>query len=202
MGGNPTIYVVDDDSAIRDALALLLGSCGYDVTTFDNGRAFLDKLDRLHSGCLLLDVRIPDIDGLELLERLGDRTHDFPTIIMTGYADLSMAVRALRAGAVDFVEKPFSDVEILKRVSNVLAKCAASARPGQSVDALIATLTPREKEVLAHLVLGKQNKIIAYELGISSRTVEIHRANVMKKLEANNIAELVRRTMHVPLAPM
>lgn len=202
MNSKPAIYVVDDDSGIRDALGVLLESCGYDVTTFDNGRAFLDKLDQLHSGCLLLDVRIPDISGLELLERLGSRANDFPAIIMTGYADLSMAVRALRAGAVDFVEKPFSDDEILKRVSNVLAKCAEAARPEDTANALIATLTPREKEVLAHLVLGKQNKIIAYELGISSRTVEIHRANVMKKLEANNIAELVRRTMNVPLAPM
>ena len=195
MLAKPKVYVVDDDAGTRDALTVLLEACGYEVSVFESGGAFLAAWEELDPGCLLLDVRIPDINGLDVLEKLGNRVNELPTIIMTGYADLPVAVRAMRAGAVDFVEKPFDDKELLQRINRALAKCAAVSSAGVAVGALIAKLTPREKEVLDHLVLGEQNKVIAYELGISPRTVEIHRAQVMRKMHSRNVAELVRLTM-------
>lgn len=174
---------------------MLLESCNYTAFTYETGFDFLSVCDGLDTGCLLLDVRIPDINGLDLLEKLGSRSRLFPAVIMTGHADVPMAVRAMKAGAIDFIEKPFSDEEIISCVDRALAKCAAAPVKSDAVESLIACLTPREKEVMGHLVLGKQNKAIAYELGISTRTVEIHRAQVMRKLRARNVAELVRMTL-------
>ncbi len=195
MTANSTVYVVDDDFGIRDSLTVLLKSYNFTVFAYGAGMEFLSACDGLDAGCLLLDVRIPDINGLDLLEKLGNRHNRFPAIIMTGHADVPMAVRAMKAGAIDFVEKPFSDSDIVECVNRALAKCAAAPVNEVSVDSLIADLTPREKEVLDHLVLGKQNKVIAYDLGISTRTVEIHRAQVMRKMRSRNVAELVRTTL-------
>lgn len=198
MTVRPTIYIVDDDPGIRDALSISLELSGYCVSTFATGMSFLATCSDFVSGCLLLDVRIPDIDGLDLLDELNKRAIDLPTIIMTGHADVPMAVRAMKAGAVDFIEKPFSGDEIIECVTSALANHSAgqvSNTRSVAVDAMIANLTPREKEVMDHLVVGKPSKLIAFDLGISVRTVDIHRAQVMRKMNAGNVAELVRLTM-------
>lgn len=191
----PTVFVVDDDEAVCDSLALLLSSVGRRVKTFLSARAFLDAYDPEQPGCLVLDVRMPGIDGLELQERLTAAQVPIPILFVTAYGDVPMAVRALQAGAVDFLQKPYREQELLERIDAALAedrhRRAARARREERRRRL-NRLTPREREVLDHVVAGEANKVIAGALGISERTVEIHRSRMMHKMEVGSVAELVR----------
>ncbi len=202
MPSEPIVWIVDDDETVRDSLSALLEAAGYASQTCGSAREFLDRHSLDHRGCLLLDVQMPDMNGLELQETLGDRGSDLPVIIVTGFGDVQMAVRAMRAGAVDFVEKPYTESTILNAVKSAMAS------QGEELEAkhtahhfveLAAGLTPREREVLDHVVQGAPNKIIAYELGISPRTVEIHRARVMEKMQAKSLSELVRMAITAEL---
>jgi two-component system, LuxR family, response regulator FixJ len=198
MADAPLVHVVDDDEAVRDSLALLLESSGMSARTYDSAAAFLRALPNLASGCVLTDVRMPDLDGLELQRRLMELGVQMPVIVMTGHGDVPIAVEALKAGAADFLEKPFDDAQLLAAVSSALA-AGQRAQDEQAALAGIAwrltSLTPREREVLDRLVAGQPNKTIAYDLGSSPRTVEVHRARVMEKMGVRNLPELVRMTI-------
>ncbi len=198
MADAPLVHVVDDDEAVRDSLALLLKSSGMSARTYNSAAAFLRALPNLASGCVLTDVRMPDLDGLELQRRLMELGVQMPVIVMTGHGDVPIAVEALKAGAADFLEKPFDDAQLLAAVSSALA-AGQRAQDEQAALAGIArrltSLTPREREVLDRLVAGQPNKTIAYDLGSSPRTVEVHRARVMEKMGVRNLPELVRMTI-------
>ncbi len=196
------IYVVDDDEAIRRSLSFLLKTSGYAVRLFEGGTAFLKEAAGLEPGCVLLDVRMPDIDGLEVQRELRARGVMLPVVIMTGHGDIDMAVAAMKAGASDFIEKPFEKaallgcVEAARRVA--IADRGAGAR-AEDARARLNVLTDRERDVLDGLVEGLPNKTIAFDLGISPRTVEIHRANLMQKLEVKSLAEALRIAFHAGL---
>jgi two-component system response regulator FixJ len=196
------IYVVDDDEAIRRSLSFLLKTSGYAVRLFEGGTVFLKDAAGLEPGCVLLDVRMPDIDGLEVQRELRARGVMLPVVIMTGHGDIDMAVAAMKAGASDFIEKPFEKaallgcVEAARRVA--VADRGAGAR-AEDARARLNVLTDREREVLDGLVEGLPNKTIAFDLGISPRTVEIHRANLMQKLEVKSLAEALRIAFHAGL---
>ena len=195
MTSEATVFVVDDDAAVRDSLKALLESDGLTVEIYGAGQKFLDAHDTDRGGCLLLDIQMPDMNGLELQQKLADNGSSLPIIIITGYGDVPIAVKALKAGAVDFIEKPFTDDVILGGVRRALELGEQNRHEQASVDAAkagIARLTTREYEVLEHLVVGRLNKQIAFDLGISARTVEIHRARVMEKMSARSLAHLVR----------
>jgi len=193
------IYVVDDDDAIRRSLSFMLKTSGYAVRLFDGGHEFLKEAAALPAGCVLLDVRMPDIDGMAVQSEL--RTHGvmLPVIIMTGHGDIDMAVAAMKAGASDFIEKPFEKAALISCIEAAhrqsIAARGASAR-AQEAQARLNVLTDRERDVLNGLVDGLPNKSIAYDLGISPRTVEIHRANLMQKLEVKSLAEALRIAFH------
>ncbi len=196
------VHIIDDDDAVRDSLALLLDSAGIAVRTYASASDFLALAPGLAAGCVLTDVRMPDLDGLALQRRLTEVGVTLPVIVMTGHADVPIAVAALKAGALDFLEKPFDDDRLLGAVRTALTAsrdarrhAAAAAR----IAARLASLTPREREVLDLLVAGNPNKTIAHDLGASPRTVEVHRARVMDKMGARSLAELVR--MVVAVAP-
>jgi two-component system, LuxR family, response regulator FixJ len=195
MAEAPVVHVVDDDEAVRDSVGLLLESAGFPVRTYESATAFLKSVSGESIGCVLTDVRMPELDGLELQRRLAGIGVTLPVIVMTGHGDVPIAVEALKAGAADFLEKPFDDAQLLAAVSSALAS-GQRARDEAAVVAAIAirlaSLTPREREVLDRLVLGQPNKTIAYDLGSSPRTVEVHRARVMEKMGARSLAELVR----------
>ena len=189
------IYVVDDDDAVLDAIGFQLRTMGYKVTGFASGVDFLREATNLEPGILILDIRMPDIDGLEVQRQLAERRLSFAIIMITGHGDISVAVRSMRAGAVDFVEKPFSEETILRSIA--LAEERRAPATQQDARAKIAQerlgrLAPREREVLEGLVAGQPNKVIAYELGLSPRTVETHRARLMDKMQAGSLSELVR----------
>ena len=189
------VHVVDDDEAVRRSLALLLTSFGLTAETHDSAESLLARLDTLAPGCLVVDVRMPGMDGLDLQLALQERGCNYPVLVVTGHADVGLAVRAMKAGALDFIEKPYSDAELLASVRSALARVADTRHSGMIVEAArarIAVLTPRERDVLMRLVEGRPNKVIAHELGISPRTVEIHRANMMEKLACRSLAEAVR----------
>lgn len=195
-----TVFVVDDDADVRDSLASLLTSANFRVETFDSARAFLASDGLGRTGCLVADVRMPDMDGLELQEELGRRKSKLPVIIITGHGDVPLAVRAMKAGAVDFLEKPFEEERLIASIRRAFATGSAAATQAKAVEAVsrrIAQLTGREREVLSLVVAGRANKEIARALNISPRTVEIHRAHVMEKMEADSLAELVRLTMRI-----
>jgi len=196
MESEATVFVVDDDDAVRDSLKLLLESSGFKTATFGSAGDFLDQVAAGRQGaCLLLDVRMPDMDGLALLHRLAERQVKIPVIVMTGHGDVPIAVKAMKEGAVDFIEKPFSDQVMLDGVRRALEIGLAARRHEQDAVAArerLQLLTAREREVLEEMVAGNPNKLIAYELGISPRTVEIHRARVMEKMQAKSLSELVR----------
>ena len=191
----PRVYIIDDDDAVRDSLSLQLEATGYDVATYPSAVGFLEIASMLQPGCVISDVQMPDMDGMELQQRLNELKLDFPVVIMTGHADVALAVRAMKAGAVDFIEKPFEEQAILDSVRNAQTRFAAqraSAQAGASARERLASLTPREREVFDEMVRGKQNKMIAFDLDISPRTVEVHRARVLEKLESRSLSELVR----------
>lgn len=190
-----TVHVVDDDAAIRDALRLLLKSSGMRVETYASAEQFLGACRPPLSGCLLVDVRMPDMSGLELQERLATHGIRLPVIVITGHGDIAMAVRAMKAGAVDFIEKPFDNAALLACLRSALARAADARRHEMELAEMtgrLARLTHREREVMAFLVAGKSNKVIAAGLEISTRTVEVHRAKIMEKLEARSLADVVR----------
>jgi two-component system response regulator FixJ len=198
MAEAPLVHVVDDDEAVRDSLSMLLETAGLSVRTYDSATAFLTALPNLIAGCVLTDVRMPGLDGLELQRRLTELGVRLPVIVMTGHGDVPIAVEALKAGAADFLEKPFDDAQLLAAVSSALASSRRThdeAAALAQIAARIASLTPREREVLDRLVAGQPNKTIAYDLGSSPRTVEVHRARVMEKMGVRSLPELVRMTI-------
>jgi two-component system, LuxR family, response regulator FixJ len=199
------VHVIDDDDAVRRALAMLFRSAGIPVETHPSGSAFLEALPTLNEdavGCVLTDVRMPGLGGLELLRRLKQGGFQRPVVVMTAHGDVAMAVRAMKAGAVDFIEKPFDDEALLAAAEAALGTPQAFVGT-RAVDAAerIALLSPREREVLNLLVAGKPNKLIARDLGLSPRTVEVHRARLMARLGVGSLAEAVRLAVHAELGP-
>ena len=194
------IYLVDDDEALRDSLAWLLESQGFKVAAFASAEDFLKAWSPEFNGCVLLDVRMPGMSGLELHERLRAQYSTLPIIFITGHGDVPMAVAALKKGAVDFIEKPFNDTELLRLVSQCLVseqEHRARRRQDAEVSRRLDQLTQREREVLDLIIAGKLNKQIADVLGISIKTVEVHRARVMEKMAAHSLAELVQNVMAI-----
>jgi len=192
------VAVVDDDDAIRDALSILLDAAGFDCEDFPSAEAFLQRLPRRAFGCALIDVRLPGRDGISLLKFLRTAEPHLPVVVITGHGDVPMAVDALKAGALDFIEKPVDPQRLLDGVHQALTRDAAvreEERAANDVRNRQERLTPREREVMDLVVLGHANKVIAARLGISPRTVEIHRARVMEKMEVATLAELVRLTL-------
>jgi two-component system response regulator FixJ len=202
------VYVVDDDEAVRASLSALLEAKGYTVGSFASAREFLGVSATLRKGVLIADIRMPEMDGLELQQRLIERSLNFPLIVITGHGDVPLAVRAMKAGAVDFIEKPFavevmldSIVAALERGTAALAQEQAQNPLAATAAARLAELSPRELEVLEGLLSGLPNKSIAYDLGISPRTVEIHRARVMDKMRARSLSELIRLSLAAGMQP-
>lgn len=191
------VHLIDDDEDVRRALAFLLGTAGFAVKVYECATMFLDKYDRDGTGCVVSDVRMPGLDGLELLRRLKQMGSKAPVIVMTGHADVTLAVEAMKAGAVDFIEKPFPDEKLLAAIEAAMARQEKAQPTGNVVQIRerLASLSPREREVLDGLLAGHPNKTIAYDLGLSPRTVEVHRANVMTKMAASSLSELVRMVL-------
>ena len=202
MSETATVVVIDDDEAVLDSLRVLLESEGFDVETFERASIFLQGFDGKLPGCLVTDVRMPEMDGLELLQALSARGPLPPVIVVTGHGDVPMAVQAMKLGARDLLEKPFAPAALIASIRNALT---AAARPAAATDPEICRrlelLTPREREVLEQLVLGRSNKGIARELAISPRTVEIHRARVMEKMGAASLSQLVRMAFAAGIDP-
>ena len=195
-----SVHVVDDDPAVRDSLALLLQSAGISVCVYDSAAALLNVAPTLDAGCVLTDVRMPEIDGLTLQRNLAVLNPGLAVVVMTGHADVPIAVAALKAGARDFLEKPFDDARLIGVVKEALALSQQAHQTSEAADSIVArlaTLTRREREVLDRLVEGEANKTIAYELGTSPRTVEVQRARVMEKMGAHSLAGLVRMVLAV-----
>lgn len=191
----PVVHVVDDDEAVRRSLALMLGSFGHSTRSYASAEALLETPGELAPGCAIVDIRMPGMDGLALQQALVRRGANLPVVVVTGHADVTSAVRAMKAGAVDFIEKPYSEADMLGAVATALARGADERHHRATAEQAairIAALTPRERDVLRHLVEGWPNKVIAHALGISPRTVEIHRANAMEKLGCRSLAEAVR----------
>jgi two-component system response regulator FixJ len=192
------VYVIDDDDAMRDSLDFLLGSADFQVTLFESALKFLDVLPTIDFGCVVSDVRMPEIDGIELLKRLKSGGSLLPVVIMTGHGDVPLAVEAMKLGAVDFLEKPFEDDRLIGMIEVALKR----AEPGVKNEAVtieiqsrIASLSPRERQVMDGLIAGLSNKLIARDYDISPRTIEVYRANVMTKMQAASLSELVRLAM-------
>ena len=194
----PTIYIVDDDNGVRSSIRVLMKSIGLAAAPFASAQEFLAGYHSHQAGCLILDIRMPGMSGLELQEELNRRGAVIPVIFITGHGDIPMAVEAMRHGAFDFLQKPFRDQELIDRVQKALVRDGETRQSLREVGrtrARIASLTPREREVLDLLVKGQANKVMAQELGLSQRTVEIHRAHVMEKMAANSVAQIVRMVM-------
>lgn len=193
-----TVFVVDDDDAVRESLVFLMKSVGLKAESFPSAQAFLDNYNAARAGCLVLDIRMPGMSGLELQDKLIQMGSILPIIFITGHGDVPMAVKAIKAGAADFVQKPFRDQELIDRIREVLEEDShARAEKLQRTEILrrMETLTEREREVMGQVVDGKANKVVAIDLNVSQRTVEIHRANVMEKMKARSLAQLVRLVM-------
>jgi two-component system response regulator FixJ len=194
----PTVFIVDDDEAMRDALDTLIRSVGMSTSLHASAAEFLAAYDPEQPGCLVLDVRMPGMSGLDLQDALAEQGIELPVIIITGHGDIPMAVQAMRAGAVDFLEKPFREQELLHRIHQAIEQDTRTRRDraGKAeITARLASLTPREGQVLDLVVAGKPNKAIAGELGLSHKTVEFHRAKIMEKMRADSVAELVRMVL-------
>lgn len=203
MAVDRTVHVVDDDAAVCRSLERLLDAAGFRVVSYDSPLAFLRVAPGLSAGCVLLDIRMPGTDGLEVQARLNRLGVPLPVIVMTGHGDVASAVRAMKAGAVDFLEKPFDDETLLNAIEAALEKASRPIRDREAVHAAqrIATLSPREREVLDALLAGRPNKVIAFDLGISVRTVEVHRARMMERLGTRQLADTIRLAIMAKLAP-
>jgi len=198
------VHLIDDDAGVRQSLAFLLTTAGLAVRVYASAMAFLEALDSLQPGCIISDVRMPGIDGLALQSRLKQLGVNLPMIIMTGHADVPLAVQVMKAGAIDFIEKPFDDELLLGAIRIALdhyGKTGLREIEAAQIKTRLATLSSREREILDGLVAGLPNKTIAYDLGISPRTVEVHRANVMIKMNATSLSELVRMALTANLLP-
>jgi FixJ family two-component response regulator len=194
----PTVFIVDDDDAVRESLEFLMKSVVQPAKSFASAQEFLDAYDADKPGCLLLDIRMPGMSGLELQEKLNEMHAVIPVIFITGHGDVPMAVKAVKTGAADFIQKPFRDQELIDRIKEVLeddAENRADRLERSEVIKRMETLTERETEVMEQVVAGKANKVVAIDLNVSQRTVEIHRANVMEKMKAKSLAQLVRLVM-------
>jgi two-component system response regulator FixJ len=198
MDPNETVHVIDDDAAMRDSLCFLLRASGLAVRDHASAKTFLAALPELNVGCIVTDIRMPEMTGIDLLRSLGTSRPSVPVIVITGHGDIGLAVEAMKLGAVDFLEKPFSDDALLAAVEHALSRRQIDERRDTEraqIIARIELLSPRERDVLAGLVAGKQNKTIAYELDISPRTVEVYRANLMTKMQAASLSQLVRMAL-------
>lgn len=189
------VHVVDDDDAIRRSASFMLKTAGFQVQAHESGVALLKEVRQLEPGCILLDVRMPEMDGLQVQEELRKAGCLLPVVVMTGHGDIAVAVQAMKAGAIDFIEKPFEKQTLLQALEvgrDRLEKASSSTTRAEEAEARLNILTPRERDVLVGLVRGLPNKTIAYDLGISPRTVEIHRANLMDKLDVRSLSEALR----------
>jgi len=198
------ILIVDDDPDVRDSLKALLESSGFKVRDFDSAKKVLADAAVAQGACLIADIRMPDMDGLQLQEELVKRQIGIPVIVVTGHGDVALAVRAMKAGAVDFIEKPFDGEFMLESVRRAIAlshQTRSDAALTQAAETRVGLLTAREKQVLEQLVAGRSNKIIAYELDISPRTVEIHRAHLMEKMQAKSLSEVIRMALAAGISP-
>lgn len=198
MSSQEIVHVIDDDDAVRDSLAFLLKSAAFQVATYDSAASFLEAAAQGVSGCIVTDVRMPGMSGIDLLRQLQSQKSTLPVIVVTGHGDVQLAVEAMKAGAVDFLEKPFNDDRVLEAVRSALTKqpVGAGRTPEEiAISERIESLSQRERQVLTGLVAGQPNKTIAFELGISPRTVEVYRANVMTKMQAGSLSELVRMAL-------
>ncbi len=197
---DPTVFIVDDEAEVRDAMKLLMDSVGLAAETFASAQDYLDQFEPQRPGCLVLDIRMPGLSGLELQEKLSKDALHPPIVIITGHGDVPMAVRAVQAGAVDFIEKPFRDQVLLDSVHRAITRDAeqrGEASRLADIEARLQRLTPREKEVLDLVMTGMRNKVIAVELGVSQSTVEAHRAKVMEKMEARTLSDLMRMMLSI-----
>ena len=198
MPNSQVVHVIDDDTDVRQSLAFLLSTAGLAVQVHESAVAFLKVLPKVEVGCVVTDVRMPGMDGLELQRRLQADKNAIPVIVMTGHGDIALAVEAMKAGAVDFIEKPFDDDLLIRAIKSALARVRKDSErdsAASEVRSRLELLSERERQVLQGLVAGKPNKIIAYDLGISPRTVEIYRANVMTKMQADSLSSLVRMAL-------
>lgn len=202
MPNSPTVFVVDDDEAARDSLRWLISSVNLEVETFSSAQEFLDTIDPRRVGCLLLDMRMPGMSGLALLTKLRESDVNIPVVFLTGHGDVPMAVRALKAGALDFLEKPYNDQVLLDCIHNALehsARIHQTHDERRKIEDLYATLTPREQEVMKMVVKGLANKQVSNNLAISIKTVETHRARIMEKMRADSVSHLVRAAVALEL---
>lgn len=198
MSGSQAVVIIDDDKAVRDSLAWLVESIGLPVRSYESAKAFLDEIDKTGErphGCLLVDIRLPGMSGLDLQDALAQRHIDVPIIVITGHGDIPIAVRAMKAGALDFIEKPFSDEVLLDRIREAMERDRLQhdrAERRRQLQERVRRLSLRERQVMGLVVRGKLNKEVAAELGLSPKTIEVHRSNVMEKMEAASLAQLVR----------
>ena len=202
MAAEPVVHVIDDDESAREALAFLIDCAGFQVRTYESAVRFLDAVPTMDHGCIVTDVRMPELTGVELIGRLKALGVKDPVIVITGHADVPMAIQAMKAGVADFLEKPFGDDAILGAIRSALARQTGREEADaerEAIKARMATLSQRESEVMEGLVAGHANKVIAYDLSISARTVEVYRANVMTKMQAGSLSELVRMVTVVRL---
>jgi len=193
------VYVIDDDDAVRDSLAFLLESADLTVRTYESALQFLEQASRLEAGCIVTDIRMPEMTGLDLVRHLNAQGSSLPVIVITGHGDVPLAVEAMRAGVADFIEKPFDDevmLTALRRALDISRNHAEEAAERRDIAQRLARLSTRERQVLDGLVAGQANKVVAQNLGISPRTVEVYRANLMAKMQASSLSELVRMTLN------
>ncbi|HZP19296.1 MAG TPA: response regulator FixJ [Bauldia sp.] len=198
MPAENIVHIIDDDEAARDALQFLLSAAGLATEVYESAVRFLERLPEAKSGCIITDVRMPGMSGMDLLKLLAERQVGLPVIVITGHGDVALAVEAMKRGAVDFLEKPFDDEALMAAVNSALAarqNAAAEEEQRVEIAARLARLSERERQVLLGLVAGSPNKTIAYDLGISPRTVEVYRANLMTKMQARSLPELVRMAL-------
>jgi two-component system response regulator FixJ len=198
MADNFVVHIVDDDEAVRRSLSFLLGTAGIPTRLYDSATAFVAALPQVRGGCLITDVRMPDMNGIELLSELHAKSVKLPAIVITGHGDIPLAVQAMKAGAIDFIEKPFEAEAILRAVRLAKDRSAQVDRQSEDIAAVasrLESLSERERQVLGGLMAGHSNKVIAHQLGISPRTVEVYRANLMSKMQAKSLSELIRMAL-------
>jgi two-component system response regulator FixJ len=198
----PAVHIIDDDQALRDSLAFLLRAAQLEVRSFDSAKTFLDALPDASLGCVITDIRMPDMSGLDLLRRLKELKVGVPVIVITGHGDIALAVEAMKIGAADFFEKPFNDDQLVASVRAALQQQQDQTKRDAEraeIEHRISTLSARQKDVLVGLIEGRANKQIAFDLGISPRTVEIYRANLMNKMQADSLSDLVRMALVVQM---